>query len=235
MTPELKNDIIQWLHQGAEFRAGLELYVKAVGRGHSTIYILRKYSLSNHEALITALSRRAGVQMPEPPRLQAKEQSEPPDPPKKKLREDYTFLDDPKTPSELKILVSNKITAYNEYKKYHAKLFDCKSTQEELDVARHLVENYIENYTIHKELHHYRKNKTILGHHPIFEEMKRLKAFRSTSTRELLEKRHRIKHNIWRIQKLIDSGDKPYLLFQRQQKLALYKLELDQIEEVIGE
>lgn len=234
MTPELKHDISQWLQNGAPFRPGLELYVKVVGRGHSTIYILRKYSLSNHSALITALSRRAGIQLeikPNRPQVPVKKAPDG----KRKIRQDYTFLDEPNTPQELKILVANKITAYNEYKKYHAKLFDCKSAQEELDVSSHLVENYIENHIIHKELHHYQRTKTILGHHPIFEEMKRLKTYRNTSTRELLKKHHRIKHNIWRIQKLIQEGDKPHLLFQRQQKLASYALELQQIETIMGE
>src|SRR5690606_10919836 len=117
-------------------------------------------------------------------------------------RNDYTFLSDPATPNELKILVSNKINAYNEYKAAHAKLFENLTAGEEYANVRNLVENYIENHTIHQELSHYQKTRKILGNHPIFEEMKRLKKYRHTNSVELFKQKKRIEHNIWRIRRL---------------------------------
>lgn len=238
MTEELKQAIQEWVHAECEFRAGLELYVKAVGKRHPTIYVLRKYSPSNHRTLITALTYRAGLPIPVvgaknispdlPPHT-----SQPT--PKQKLRDDYTFLNQPGVPNELKILVSNKITAYNAYKAAHAKLFDSTTPEEEFANVRTLVENYIENHVIHQELAHYRKNGTILGKHPIFEEIKRLKKYRHTSAVELFKQKKRIEHNIWRIRKLIESGDKPHLRFDREQKIKAYELELAELEKFIGE
>jgi len=231
--------VTHWLQSGADYDAGLQLYVKSVGKGHPTIYILRKKSEANYQLLVKSLCYRAGIpetyknqtaksnhQKPESKQQTAK---------RKPLRQDYTFLSEPGTPNELKVLVSNKITAYHEYKAAHAKLFDNLSPDEEYANVRNLVENYIENYTIHQELSHYQKNRTILGKHPIFEEMKRLKKYRHTNSVELFKQKKRVEHNIWRIRKLIDSGDKPHLNFQRLAKIKSYELELAEIKKLIGE
>lgn len=235
--------VSHWLQSGAEYDAGLQLYVQAVGKGHPTIYILRKKSEANYQLLVKSLCYRAGILSPQltkgkkqsanssPKKSESKEQSAK----SKPLRQDYTFLSEPGTPNELKVLVSNKITAYHEYKAAHAKLFDNLPADEEYANVRNLVENYIENYTIHQELAHYQKTKTILGKHPIFEEMKRLKKYRHTNSVELFKQKKRVEHNIWRIRKLVDSGDKPHLHFQRLAKIKSYELELTEIKKVIGE
>lgn len=233
----LRREIESWIKAGADYSAGLKLYVRMVGKGHPTIYILRKYSVSNHRTLVTALTMRAGIKAksPEPIKDTSKENKAPEAPNKRKLRDDYSFLDNPNTPNELKILVSNKITAYKEFKAAHEKLFDCRDNKEELATARHIIENYIENYRIHKELHHYKNTGTVLGNHPIFEEFARLKSIATSGPIELMKQMKRLEHNIWRIQRYINSGDKPHLLFERQQKLASYNLELDRIKKQLGE
>ena len=236
----------QWLQSGGDYDAGLQLYIQTIKKGHPTIYILRKKTPTNYQLLVKSLCYRAGV--PEPNKNhpanrnaknakseQQKAESKPQPAKSKPLRADYTFLSEPGTPNELKILVSNKITTYNEYKSAHAKLFDNLPAGQEFANIRTLVENYIENYTIHQELAHYQKTRTILGKHPIFEELKRLKTYRNTSVVELIKKKRRAEHNIWRIQKLIDSGDKPHLHFQRLAKIKSYELELAEIKKVIGE
>lgn len=236
----------QWLQSGADYDAGLQLYVQAVGKGHPTIYILRKKKQTNYQLLVKSLCHRAGV--PEPNKKQnanrhhqnakseqQKAESKSQTAKSKPLRQDYTFLSEPGTPNELKILVSNKITAYNEYKAAHAKLFDNLPPEEEYANVRTLVENYIENHTIHQELAHYQQTRTILGKHPIFEEIKRLKKYRHTNSVELFKQKKRVEHNIWRIKKLIDSGDKPHLRVERLAKIKSYELELAEIKKVIGE
>lgn len=234
-----KDKVTEWLHSGADYDAGLQLYVQAVGKGHPTIYILRKKTPTNYQLLVKSLCHRAGVHEPNknhPANRNAKNaKSEQQKAKSKPLRADYTFLSEPGSPNELKILVSNKITAYNEYKAAHAKLFDNLLPDEEFANIRTLVENYIENHTIHLELAHYQKTRTILGKHPIFEELKRLKKYRQTNSVELFKQKKRVEHNIWRIKKLIDSGDKPHLRVERIAKIKYYELELAEIEKFIGE
>ena len=222
--------VTQWLQSGADYDAGLQLYVRAVGKGHPTIYILRKKTPDNYDLLIKSLLHRAGIKT----QSVSKSTSIPPAPNTKKIRQDYTFLSEPGTPPELKILVSNKITAYHEYKAAHAKLFDCTTTDDELNTVRNLVENYIENHAIHQELSFYQKNQTVLGKHPIFEEMQRLKHFRNTSKVDLYKRKRNIEHNIWRIEKLIKEGKKPHLDFERRKKIQTYQQELTEIDKLIN-
>ena len=235
--------VSHWLQSGADYDAGLQLYVQAVGKGHPTIYILRKKSEANYQLLVKSLCYRAGILSPQftkskkqsanssPKKSESKEQTAK----SKPLRQDYTFLSEPGTPNELKVLVSNKITAYHEYKAAHAKLFDNLTPDEEYANVRNLVENYIENYTIHQELSFYQKNRKILGKHPVFEEMQRLKHFRNLPTVELYKRKRNIEHNIWRIEKLITEGKKPHLDFERKRKIQAYQQELLEIGKFIKE
>lgn len=237
MTQELKTEIEKWLQAGSDYQAGLKIYVRVVGKGHPTIYVFRNYTEQNHKTLITSLAKRAGVPTyPVKPTNTPKKENNPTEAVKKpKLRSDFEFLDDPSTPAELKILVSNKITAYKAFKKGHEKLFDCNDHREELNNARDVVENFIENFKIHQELHYYKVNKKILGKHPIFEEIKRLKRFRNTSTVDLMIRKRNVEHNIWRVKRQIAKGDKPHLNFIRNQKLEMYQVELAELNKVIGE
>ena len=59
--------------------------------------------------------------------------------------------------------------------------------------------------------------------------------YRHTNIVELFKQKKRVEHNIWRIKKLIDSGDKSHLHFQRLAKIKSYELELAEIKKVIGE
>ncbi|HWK58114.1 MAG TPA: hypothetical protein VNQ80_12280 [Parapedobacter sp.] len=238
----IKDSVTQWLQAGADYDAGLQLYVKAVGKGHPTIYILRIKTEANYKLLVKSLCHRAGITPPSPQKNHLKKenslssaQSASSASNNRKLRADYTFLSEPGTPPELKVLVSNKITAYHEYKAAHAKLFDCTTLDEELNTVRTLAENYIENHAIHQELSYYQTNRTILGKHPIFEEMQRLKHFRNMSTVDLYKRKRNIEHNIWRIEKLITEGKKPHLDFDRRRKIQSYQQELLEISKFIKE
>src|SRR5690606_15212366 len=127
-------------------------------------YILRNKTSENYQLLIRSLTHRAGVAVhpihvkTDSPTTEITSLS-----PAKKLRQDYAFLSEPGTPPELKVLVSNKITAYHAYKASHVKLFDCTTVDDELNTVRNLVENYIENHAIHQELSFYQKTRKILG------------------------------------------------------------------------
>src|SRR5690606_18049336 len=98
MTEKLRQAIKDWLASGADYDTGLKHYVHAVGKGHPTIYILRKKSEANYKLLVKSLCHRAGIPLPtatpDPSPLTGQVSSDP----AKKLRNDYTFLSEPGTP-----------------------------------------------------------------------------------------------------------------------------------------
>lgn len=232
LDKKTKNKIIQWLAFGAHYASGVKIYTQIVGKDHPTVRSFHRFTPSNHQMLIMSLSIRASVP---PPKRKETIISDPRVNPQRKLRKDFTFLSEADTPAELKVLMSNKINAYHAFKAAHAKLFDCTTKDEEYSTVRTLVENYIENFHIHQELHYYEKNRKILGKHPVFEEMKRLKAMRNTSTVELYKRKKNIEHNIWRLKKQIATGDKAHLDFDRKKRLESYQVELEEIMKVIHE
>jgi len=91
-----------------------------------------------------------------------------------KLREEYTFLNEPDCPNDLKILVADKISAYKRYQDAHAQLQQAKegqitlSDKEQLELTKTSTEAFAQSEAIKKELDHYQENKVILGEHPTF-------------------------------------------------------------------
>lgn len=94
-----------------------------------------------------------------------------------KMRADFPFLNDKDCPDALKILVADRITAFNHYKKAHQTMIDFKekkvelSDEEQASIAENMLRDYEENRLIFEELDHYQANKQILGKHPIFEDL----------------------------------------------------------------
>lgn len=218
---KIKDIVLQWIAFGANYQTGVQIYFQLVGEGDLSKNLFKRETTSSRDLLIRSLKFRASIPI---------EKNSP-----TKIRDDFPYLHEQDTPNELKILVSNKITCYHNYREAHAKLFDCTSMEEEFFVVKNLVENYIENYKIHQELHYYKKHKVVLGNHPIFKDIKRLKDLRQTSPVELFKKKKNIEHNIWRIQKLIVEAKKPHLDFERKAKIAQYEIELQEIKNILKE
>src|SRR5690606_20583789 len=74
----------------------------------------------------------------------------------KRVRNDWPFLSDPDCPPELKLLISDKITAYRNCIESYNKLPDCVTPVEQLNAARNLVTNFVENHDIYKELKYFK-------------------------------------------------------------------------------
>lgn len=93
------------------------------------------------------------------------------------IREEFPFLNDADCPNELKILVADKLTAWNRYKKYHAQLQKMEdgtvvATNEEMAiVANEASKAFDENQKIYEELNVYKETGKILGVHPIFKKL----------------------------------------------------------------
>lgn len=110
----------------------------------------------------------------------------------KPIREEFPFLNEPNCPDEFKILVADKITAWNAYKLNHAILQKHASGEAVLseekakEVAKDSLENYEMNQLIYEELNHYQANSEILGKHPIFKDYSLKKELAGKTNEELL-------------------------------------------------
>lgn len=151
-----------------------------------------------------------------------------------KLRDDYAFLNNLDCPAELKILAADKITAYHRYCQAHDRLFDCVTREEQKKTVSDLVKNYLENRAIIAEFVHYKEHGHALGKHPVFKWTRELKSLRSLNPVELVVKQQKLEHNIWRIETEIKANKKPHLLTEREQRLRFKKLQLAELNRMIG-
>ena len=152
-----------------------------------------------------------------------------------KLRDQWPFLSKPDVPVELQALVTRKITRYHEYSGLYAKLRDCQSVEECGDVAGKLLDAYLDNQAITREMDYYQKHGKVLGRHPLFRHFQQLTRLRSSSIKDLLKEQQKTKDNIWRVNSEIKKGDKPHLTEKRRQKLLEYQLKLQEINSLLGE
>lgn len=153
----------------------------------------------------------------------------------RRLREEFTFLNEPDTPMELQALVTRRISAYQEYRRLWWKLFECKSPDECAAVAGKLIEAFLDNRASFDELKHYQEHHEVLGKHPIFSERKRNEELRGMSVRELIRRQEKVKDNIWRVKSEMKKNDKPHLEEKRRQRLRDYERELAELNRLLGD
>ncbi len=113
-----------------------------------------------------------------------------------KLRDQFPFLKKPDCPDILKVLVSDLMTAYDNYTEGRKQLFDKMSIEEEAVLAHDIVENFISNKQAFEELEHYQKTGQILGNHPIFEKIAFREEFEKKSAADLTKKSNALRKNI---------------------------------------
>lgn len=152
-----------------------------------------------------------------------------------KLRDQWPFLNKPDVPVELQALVTRKVTRYHEYTSLYAKLRDCQSVEECGQVAGKLLDAYLDNQAITREMDYYQKYGKVLGRHPLFRHFQQLTRLRSSSIKELLKEQQKTKDNIWRVNSEIRKGDKPHLAEKRRQKLQEYEMKLQEINRLLGD
>jgi len=93
------------------------------------------------------------------------------------LRVEFPFLNEKECPNELKILVADKITVWNEYLILHDSIVKSESGEitlspDELETkAKRSVECFDENQKIYEELNAFKETGEILGKHPIFKKL----------------------------------------------------------------
>jgi hypothetical protein len=91
-----------------------------------------------------------------------------------RLRDQFTFLREEDCPLELKALVTDKITAYENYSIAQGKLVNhtngtaVLSDEDLAQATKDAVTEFEANQAIFEELNYYAANKKVLGLHPIF-------------------------------------------------------------------
>lgn len=213
-----------WLRAGAEVNAGLLLFSQ-VSTNTRLPALVRINPTRYRHLLIERLCSLAGVDVPESVVTTPA--------PRKRFRDDFPFLRESDCPSELKILAADKLTAYERYTRGHERLFDCTTLTECYSTAREVVGNYIENRAIFAELEYYREHHTLLGLHPIFEQLRQLRELHKLSIVQLLAKQLRLKSDIWRATDEIKKGTKPHLLAERERRLRCKKALLAEVNKLI--
>lgn len=220
------NEVSQWMNSGAEVREGLRLLSKYAPNPHVERLVTAN-PVRFKRILVTALSRFADV------RVEAVRQM--PSGPSRRFRDDWPFLADPSCPMELKVLASDKISAYHTYCDLHEKLFDCTTEKEAFETAKNLLENYKQNRIILSEFAYYKEHGTILGKHPIFKESQTIRRYQAMTDFELFNNQKRLEGAIWRIKSEIGKGDKPHLLSEREARLKQKQRELEAVNRMISE
>ena len=111
----------------------------------------------------------------------------------KSIRVEFPFLNEKDCPDEFKILVADKITAWNEYLDGHEQIFKIHSgeivgTEEETAaLAEKAVKAFDENQKIYDELNAYQTTGKVLGLHPIFKRLQLTREVEEMTSEELVK------------------------------------------------
>lgn len=211
------NEIDRWLDAGAEVETGLRL-LSIYSPNKALELLIRKAPAKYSYLLIEKLSaHRSGNKSGA----------------KSNFRSVWKFLSEPDCPAELKILASDKITAYSNVIDLHSKLFGCTTQEEAYKVSEELVNNFVENEKIFSEFTFYQQHHKILGHHPLFESRRRIASLKHLSILSLLEKQRRLKNNIWRAKDEIKKNLKPELRPKREERINILTTELNEVNRLI--
>ena len=82
------------------------------------------------------------------------------------FRKRFPFLNDPKCPDILKVLVSDMFTAYGKYRDAHQQLAQVPDDKMAPELTATVLDNFLEDRAIMAELEYYRDNGQLLGKHP---------------------------------------------------------------------
>ncbi len=153
-----------------------------------------------------------------------------------KLRDLYPFLSEDNVPDKLKILVADKLTAYDRWVSAHNELLKLVESPEGpaipmdedqiFELAKMAVENFEMDELIKKELDHYQETKEILGLHPIFTPEVKEKEAETFTPLELSKKINNAKSNISKTKTKIETEKNTKKLEKLHEKLVEFELEL---------
>lgn len=111
----------------------------------------------------------------------------------KQIRVEFPFLNEKDCPDELKILVADKITAWNKYLEIqeHIQKAEAGEVVENADtlaiLAKEAIEAFDENQKIYDELNCYQTTGKVLGVHPIFKKLQLSREVETMTADELIK------------------------------------------------
>jgi len=111
----------------------------------------------------------------------------------KQIRVEFPFLNEKDCPDEMKILVADKITAWNRYLDTQAYILKVESgevgeTAEHLaKLSKDAIDAFDENQKIYDELNCYQKTGKVLGVHPIFKKLQLQREVEEMTADELIK------------------------------------------------
>lgn len=226
----MKSQVLAWIRSGSPLPEGIRIFSVLGKPDHPFIALLRADPAHLTAVLRQELAIRVGISSQD----LASAATDAGANTRQSFRQNWPFLNDPDCPAELKILAADKITAWHRYTQAHERLFDCTSLEEMRDTARDLMAHFLQNRLIIDEFRYYREHKHILGKHPIFSWAKQLRALRKLNPVQLVEKRIRLEHNVWRIESELSKKDKPHLRTSREQALRAKKMQLTEVNNIIS-
>lgn len=251
----MKKEIIQYLKTDRSFSAGVALYMKyGINNAFKKTLNLQGETRLNKDLLLEELRKLAVITLQElniilskPVEKYVPELVVIPDGPKEtdirkielpemvkksiKLRDEFPFLKNHECPNELKVLVADMLTNYDQYVLAHEELFTAEGNTEALAAVAATVENYIENRAIWDELNHYKVNGTVLGVHPIFSRNEQFEALKQLTTQDLYKRKSTLYNAMARVKKQLkdEAEAKPELTKQRQDSLAEKEAEYKEV------
>lgn len=151
-----------------------------------------------------------------------------------KLRQEFPFLNENTCPNELKILVADMLTAYNNYVEAHPKLALAENAEEVSALAETVVENYLENRSIWEELNHYKEKGEILGEHPTLQELAFREEIKGKTTPELIKLKDSLYNKITRTKKQITEENKPHLVEERTARVVAFEGQFAIVKKILG-
>ena len=153
-----------------------------------------------------------------------------------KIREQYPFLGEDDCPNELKVLVSDMVTAYHKYRQERKELKELLEKGQEdkiYELASSVVSNFELNLEIKAELDHYKEHKEILGNHPIFEDLRLQREVDVIPEADLKSKRQNYRSYISKEQKKTFKDDDSKA--KSDAKIEEWKKYIDLIEKRLGD
>lgn len=219
-----------WLLSGADPQVGLRLFLDYCEPNKAIARILSKSPEKHLQIIKLALFKKANI--PYTTLIASSPKQPHTSPPK--LRNQWPFLADPECPPELKLLISDKITAYRNCVQEYNNLTEASSAAAQHIAVRTLVTNFINNYDIFKELKHYKDNGKVLGEHAIFAQYQLLRDLRNSSTMELIKKKKNLEHAIWRNESNIKKDKRADLLHSRTEKIKELKMQLAEVDRLLS-
>lgn len=150
-----------------------------------------------------------------------------------KLRDQFPFLSKKDCPRVLHTLVSDLITAHDEFVTKQP-LLHTQATQEQLkELVQDVKYSFVERKEIFQELEHYQETSTFLGKHPRFKEIAEEDEIKSMTSEKLHKKIHSLTTNINRNKSSLKTLKTERAMEKKRKLIKRYEFLLDLAQQTL--